>query len=185
MKLHSWFAAYAPARPTLTRDWAGGEGWSPVAYDAECFFASDPAELVPLASIPVEEVLAYDASHFFSPRETFLNAWLAQPASTGYALRRHGRLAGFGMRRPCLVGCKIGPLFADEAAAASLLLRVLLAAVPGQWVYLDAPEVNPGVAKLSAQFEMVEVFRTARMHTQGPPTLSMDPIVGATTLELG
>lgn len=72
-------------------------------------------QLAPLASFPFAEVAAYDATCFPAPREAFLRTWIRQTDSLALGFEREGRLAGFGVARRCRLGCKIGPLFADNA----------------------------------------------------------------------
>ena len=60
----------------------------------------------------------------------------------GRALVRDGRLAAWGVVRPCRTGFKIGPLVADDRAAAEAVLAALLAAAGGGEIFLDVPRVN-------------------------------------------
>ena len=53
------------------------------------------------------DVEAYDATVFPAPRTAFLRAWIDAPGHAGCALVRDGRLAGFGVIRPCRTGYKI------------------------------------------------------------------------------
>jgi hypothetical protein len=55
---------------------------------------------------------------------------------------RDGRLAGWGVIRPCRKGCKIGPLFADAFRAADTVLAGLLAGAGDGEVFLDVPSAN-------------------------------------------
>jgi hypothetical protein len=83
-------------------------------------------------------------------------------------------------------GLKIGPLFADDLAAADLLLRGLTAEAAGGPFFLDAPDktANPAAGELVRRFGMREVFRTARMYTQGRPRLHAGRVFGITSMEL-
>ena len=72
-------------------------------------------------------VQAYDAQREPSPRPHFLADWLQHPAGSVLALvDGEGRCHGFGRIRPCLLrrgeGWRIGPLLADSAELATLLL---------------------------------------------------------------
>ena len=73
------------------------------------------------------------------------------------------------MLRPCRSGYKIGPLFADDIAIAAALHDALVAAVPGETVFLDVPEVNAAAVALAVRHDMKSVFETARMYTGEPP----------------
>ncbi|WP_394827724.1 GNAT family N-acetyltransferase [Pendulispora albinea] len=150
---------------------------------------SAPAGLVPLGSIPFEDVLAFDTARAPSPRPRFLRGWLDLPESVGLASTRNGKLSGFGMLRRCVEGYKIGPLLADDVAAAEALLRGLLAQFPGQPIFLDAPDAAPAPIDLASRFGMKEVFRTARMYTRpvaAPLGGSRIPgVFGIASMELG
>src|SRR5262249_31222379 len=74
------------------------------------------AGIVPLAQLPLADVVADDV--FPAPRASFLRDWIAAPGHVGRALVRDGRLAGWGVIRPCRVGFKIGPLPAAHRCAA-------------------------------------------------------------------
>src|SRR5262249_36887685 len=99
-----------------------------------------PAGLVPLAQLPLADVVADDV--FPALRSGFLRDWIAAPGHIGRALLRDGRLAGWGVIRPCRVGFKVGPLTADDRAAAEVVLAALVNAVGGGEVFLDVPGGN-------------------------------------------
>ena len=52
------------------------------------------AAIVPLASLPISTVIAYDRACFPADRPAFLHGWLAQPESSGFGVMVHGDLAG-------------------------------------------------------------------------------------------
>jgi hypothetical protein len=128
-----------------------------------------PAGVVRLSAVPFEDVLEYDRGRFPARRPTFLRAWLASPESVALSCLREGRLAGFGVAHRAVQGFKIDPLFADDLAAADLLLRGLVAETGGGNFFLDAPDAteNPAAALLAGRFGLREVLRTARMYTRG------------------
>jgi hypothetical protein len=132
-------------------------------------------------------VLAYDRRCFPVPRATFLRDWLALPESVALGCFREGSLAGFGVVRRSVEGFKIGPLFADDITAAEVLLRGLTAETAGSPFCLDIPDdaENPAAGQLAGRFGMREVFRAARMYTQGRPRVDASRIFGITTMELG
>ena len=146
-----------------------------------------PAGVVRLSAVPFEDVLAYDRRCFPAPRPTFLRAWLALPESVALGCLREGRLAGFGVAQRGVEGFKIGPLFADDLAAAELLLRGLAAATGCGAFFLDAPDgvENPAAGELVRRFGMREMFRTARMYTRGRPPVNAGRVFGITSMELG
>lgn len=144
-----------------------------------------PPGLSPLAQTPLEDVLAYDAQCFPARREDFLRAWLTLPGHVALGLSRSGRLAGYGVVRPCGVGAKIGPLFADDEAAAHSLFHGLCAAAPHGPVYFDVPATNAAAVRLAEAHGMREVFRTGRMYHGPAPDYDLSREFGIATFELG
>ena len=138
-------------------------------------------------SVPFERLLDYDTGMFACPRATFLRAWLSQPrahARACVALDGHA-VRGLAAIRRCGTGHKIGPLFADDRAAARALYRALVSGVPGEPVFLDVPESNPAAVALAVEHDMKSVFETARMYTRAAPGVPLDRVFGVTTFELG
>ncbi|BAN48148.1 GNAT family N-acetyltransferase [Metapseudomonas resinovorans] len=147
--------------------------------------AAEDDEVLPLAGFAFDEVLAYDRSCFPAPRSNFLRGWIAQPDALALGCRRNGRLAGFGVIRRCLEGCKIGPLFADDANAAEALYTGLANFALGGPLFLDAPENNPLAMALVRRHAMLEVFGCARMYLGTPAPVADGRIFGVATFELG
>jgi hypothetical protein len=140
--------------------------------------------LLPLEQVPLAAVVADDATVFPVPRPAFLRAWIGAPGHAGRALIRDGRLAAWGVIRPCRRGRKIGPLVADDRAAAETLLAALLSAGDGE-VFLDVPEVNGEAVGLAHGLGLSPVFETARMYTGEVQPLRLGRIFGVSTFELG
>lgn len=145
----------------------------------------DGQEIVPLADVSFDQVLDYDRSCFPASRPAFLKGWISQPDALALGCRRDGKLSGYGVTRRCREGCKIGPLFADDPAAAEALYARLAGFAAGGPVFLDAPENNPAAMELVRRHGMVEVFGCARMYLGPPPALAHERIFGVTTFELG
>lgn len=142
-------------------------------------------DILPLEAVPLDEFLAYDRTCFPAPRPEFLRGWIRQPEGLALGLRRQGRLCGYGAVRRCREGCKIGPLFADDAAAAEALYRRLTAFAAGGPLFLDAPENNPDAMALTRRHGMEEVFGCARMYLGPVPEIAHNRVFGVTTFELG
>jgi N-acetylglutamate synthase-like GNAT family acetyltransferase len=138
-----------------------------------------------LQNVPFSRVLEYDRGCFPAPRPVFLKAWIEQPDALALGSQSDGRLQGFGVVRRCREGCKLGPLFADNAATAKALYLQLAAFAAGGPLFLDAPENNPAAMALVKEQQMTEVFGCARMYLGQPPALSHERIYGVTTFELG
>ena len=105
--------------------------------------------------------------------------------NVGCALVRDGRLAGWGVIRPCRKGFKIGPLVADDRATAETVLSALLARVGGGEIFLDVPSINREATALAQDFGLAPVFETARMYTGAIPPLRLQRVFGVTSFELG
>jgi GNAT superfamily N-acetyltransferase len=147
--------------------------------------AAPRTDVVALGDVPFADVEADDATVFPAPRSSFLRAWIAASGHIGCALVRDGRLAGWGVIRPCRQGRKIGPLVADDRAAAEAVLSALLAKAGGGEIFLDVPGINREAIALAQDFGLAPVFETARMYTGAIPPLRLDRVFGVTTFELG
>jgi len=144
------------------------------------------AELVPLSFVPFGELRAFDAAVFGVDRERFLRAWVDRPDGHALAHVRGGRLVGYGVLRPCRVGAKIGPLFADDPDVAQALFAGLLAAAgPRTEVFIDIPAANERTAALHAGRAMEPSFETARMYLNGRPAEDVQRVFGVTSFEFG
>jgi len=147
--------------------------------------AAPRTDIMALSDIPFAAVEADDATVFPAPRSAFLRAWIGARGHIGCALMRDGRLAGWGVIRPCRKGFKIGPLVADDRASAEVVLSALLARVGGGEIFLDVPGINREAIALAQDFGLAPVFETARMYTGAIPPLRMQRVFGVTSFELG
>jgi GNAT superfamily N-acetyltransferase len=146
-----------------------------------------PGGLTYIRNVPFPDLLAYDTAHFPAEREAFLRCWIAQEGHFGLArLGPDGKILGYGVRRKCFTGYKIGPLFARDRPTAELILDGLSAGIPGEPFFLDIPVPNTAAVALVKDRQMVPVFFTARLYsTRDPVPLPLDEIFGVTTFELG
>jgi GNAT superfamily N-acetyltransferase len=156
-----------------------------VRYGGTVAPAAVPAGIVPLADIAFASLEADDATVFPAPRRAFLQTWLDTSGHLGRAFVRDSRLAGWGVIRPCRSGAKIGPLVADDRAAAEAVLAALLAGTGGGDVFLDVPSVNRDAVALAQSLALSPVFETARMYTGPIPALQTQRLFGVTSFELG
>lgn len=146
---------------------------------------ADP-QMVSIDDIPVKQLLDYDQSIFLLPRKEFLSRWVNLPKSLAIGYMSGKELKGYGVIRPCRVGYKIGPLFADSKQIAEVLLnRLLTFAGPDSPVFLDVPEVNKESVNLAVAYGMKPMFETARMYTKEFPKAPLHKIFGITTFEVG
>ena len=143
------------------------------------------ANIISLTEVPLATVEADDTTVFPAPRAAFLRAWIGAPGHLGRALVRDGGLAAWGVIRPCRTGRKIGPLVADDRAAAEVVLAALLADAGSGEIFLDVPSVNEDAVALAQGLGLAPVFETARMYTGAIPPLRLERIFGVATFELG
>jgi hypothetical protein len=145
---------------------------------------SAPSATVPLSELPSEAITRDDATVFPADRPVFLRAWIAAPRHVGRALMRDGRLAAWGVIRPCRAGRKIGPLVADDRAAAEAVFAALVGSDGGE-VFLDAPQPNREAAALATAHGLAPVFETARMYAGSIREVALPRLYGVSTFELG
>jgi hypothetical protein len=143
------------------------------------------ADVIDLSEVPFALVEASDATVFPAPRTAFLRVWISAPGHVGCAVVRDGRLAGFGVIRPCRQDYKIGPLVADDRAIAEVVLSALVAKVGGGYIFLDVPGINREAIALAKDLGLAPVFETARMYTGAILPLQLNRLFGVTTFELG
>jgi GNAT superfamily N-acetyltransferase len=156
-----------------------------VRYGGHVPAGAAPAGIIPLTDVSFANVEADDATVFPAPRPAFLRAWIDTPGHVGRALVRDGKLAAWGVIRPCRTGCKIGPLVADDRAAAEGVFAALVSAAGGGEVFLDVPSANRAAVALAEGHGLAPVFETARMYTAAIRPLRLDRVFGVTTFELG
>lgn len=141
--------------------------------------------VVDLADVPFDVVDAYDRRHFPAARSVFLRPWIDRPGGHAVGVVDGQTCRGFAVSRPCQVGHRIGPLFADDPVIAEALLDELSSRVVGDPLFIDVPERNAAAMALVERQGMTEVFGCGRMTCGPPPALPWDEIYGVTTLELG
>jgi hypothetical protein len=144
-----------------------------------------PQGVVSLTDIPFAAIAADDATVFPAPRPSFLRAWIDTRRHLGGALIRDGRLAAWGVIRPCRKGHKIGPLIADDRQGAEAVFATLIASVGGGEVFLDVVEPNRDAVALAQAFGLKPIFETARMYTGAVRPVAISRIFGVATFELG
>ncbi len=144
------------------------------------------AGIVRLSQLTFDTVTRYDRAFFPAGRDAFMRAWLHQPDAPALGLVQDGTLTGYGVIRPCQVGYKIGPLFADRPEHARALLMALMRELPeGSPVFLDVPETNRAALALAQGLGMTPMFETARMYKGAPALPDLNRTYGITTFELG
>ena len=150
----------------------------------------------------VDGIIEYDAQHVPARRDSFVRAWLA-PASllpaapptaraesprTSYVVGHGHDLRGYATVRPMIGGgSRIGPVFADdEAAALGLLAACAVTAMSwGEEIAMDIPEPNAAAVRLAESLGMVPRFACTRMYRGEVRPLPLERVWGNTTFELG
>ncbi|CCD97327.1 conserved hypothetical protein [Bradyrhizobium sp. ORS 375] len=143
------------------------------------------SDVVTLTDVPLADIEVSDAAVFPAPRRAFLRAWIEAPDHVGRAVIRDGRLAAWGVIRPCRTGYKIAPLVAQSRADAEAVVGALLSEIGASEVFLDVPSINPEAVALAESLGLKPVFETARMYTGPIPPLRIERVFGITTFELG
>lgn len=150
--------------------------------------ATDP-RIAAIASLSMDELLAYDDAVMPAPRHDFLQAWVSRPDTIALGIAHNGRLSGYTVVRPCRVGYKFGPLFADDASLADALFRAGMAQLPpGTPIFLDVPGKNPAAVELAERYGLRPGFQTARMYrtaTRPEIDVPLSRWFGVTSFELG
>lgn len=148
---------------------------------------TEPSDnLVDIKQVPFEELVEYDSQMFPTIRSDFLKRWITQIGNTGLAHYHNGRLSGYGIIRPCILGYKIGPLFADGSNIAKEIITGLTQSLANKTQYfVDIPKDNPQALDVISSHNMKKVFESARMYSKENPKLPLERIFGITSLELG
>ena len=156
-------------------------------FSAEAGELPDPepgASIAAVSSVPFEDLIAFDADHYFGPRPAFLGRWLEGEGRRGLVATEGRSITGFLASRPTETGSRIGPFFATDKETAGNLLLALASELRGP-VSVDVPEPNRVAGELFTGLGMEKSFPTTRMYRGPAPELPLDRIFGITTLELG
>lgn len=141
--------------------------------------------LVSWREVKWEDIKSYDRKCFPEERPEFLKHWFIQGDSLGLVYVDRNKIRGFGFRRKCYEGNKVGPLFADTPEIAVSILDGLQEGIDGENLYVDIPDNHINHVKFRESLDLEEVFVTARMYSNGLPDIESDKIFGITTMELG
>jgi GNAT superfamily N-acetyltransferase len=141
--------------------------------------------IVDLKNINLEKLCQYDRQYFPSDRTQFLQQWISQPNSQGYAYIKDSQLLGYGLIRKAVDGWKIAPLFSENSDIAEKLLLALSFYARGETIYLDVPNINRKAIQLAENYQTNPMFECVRMYKLDEPTLNWDHIFAVTSLEIG
>ena len=167
--------------------------------DADSFRYSPASEdmLVPIKTVDLHHLAAYDSQIYPVERSSFLELWRNLPDSVGIvattakdgaaaAGAESNPIRGFGMIRKCDRGWRIGPLFADTTSIFKAVLNYLLNQVAvNEEAFIDVPCSNTAAVQWMKDNNFEQCFDTARMYLRSPPVSNVDKIWGVSSLELG
>jgi hypothetical protein len=155
-----------------------------VRFEGTAVGTSEPtAALLDSGDFP--EIAVYDRAFVPAVREAFLARWITAPGVVTVGIRENGKLAGYGVARPCRAGFKIGPLFADRPEIAERIARHLMARIPGEHVQMDLPEANPAAVVMAERFGFKMSFGCMRLYYGQQPALPIGRTFAVTSLEFG
>lgn len=142
-------------------------------------------ELTPIRDIPFQNLVDFDTPIFGANRSHFLQLWLQTPNAFGFVKTIDNKLVGYGWIRPCGMGYKIGPLYANDYATAKEIFLALVAKSNDSEIFLDVPQINTEAMNLAQEHNLKKVFETARMYKGTPPKQDLNKVFGVSTFELG
>jgi hypothetical protein len=152
-------------------------------YQIEGTFPSIPSpDVLAFRNSDFQAICDYDAQCFPARRKVFLNSWLHHPTLVYW---KDQQMMGYAVIRPCYIGFKIGPLFADNDEIAEILLSHILSYASGQRVMIAIPEYQSIVHTWQNDYKMQKVFSVARMYRGGKPQRSLNQTYAITSYELG
>ena len=141
--------------------------------------------ITPLANIPRHQLCSFDYRYFPACRGKFLDIWCHQPGAIALCALNDGDIEGYIVVRPCIVGSKVGPLFAQSEEVARELLAAAAEISPCWPFYLDIPEPNFRAVALASELKMEFISETMRMHIGTPHSTDLTGVFAVTNLETG
>ncbi|MEM9432890.1 MAG: GNAT family N-acetyltransferase [Pseudomonadota bacterium] len=125
------------------------------------------------------ELIQKEAAISGALKETYLSAWFTNTPNRKTLIVD----GGFCTVRRCRIGVKIGPLVAENEAAARSLFQQASVHM-GPHLIIDVPVASAGLSELCKRLDFAEGFETARMY-RGPRPAVKNAFYAVTSLELG
>jgi hypothetical protein len=122
----------------------------------------------------VEAAASFDASRTGMYRPHVLAYLIEQAPGQTCALESAGRLSGYALGRPGRTAFQIGPVVAENVAAALALFQNILDQVTGP-IMVDVPDSHQGLQAFLKQRGAVRERGFMRMVSGEPPSLLADP----------
>jgi len=143
-------------------------------------------EIVDAGQVDLASLVDYDARHFRAARPVFVSSWISMPGHVARVVVDGGEIVGFGVIRPTIDHCRIGPLYARDAATVAALLCDLAEAAEAATIALDVPETNPAACDLAAALGLSADFEMVTMFTPGPlKPINRSGVYAVASAELG
>ena len=142
-------------------------------------------DIVNINEVNFNQLCDYDSQYFPGFRAQFLEPWIKQSNSQGYAVIEKDKIVGYGVIRKSVEGFKIAPLFSENQAIAEKLLLALSTYANNNNIYIDVPDLNREAISLVTSYQMELIFECVRMYTHQPPLLNWNKIFGAGETESG
>jgi GNAT superfamily N-acetyltransferase len=143
------------------------------------------SRVISLSMPDFEDIENFDRAFVPAPRTAFLKGWLGQAGAHIAGIREGGEIVAYGVARPCRVGFKVGPLFAERFDLAEDVLGDLMARIAGQQVQIDVPQPNAAGLDIVNSFGLSMSFGCVRLYHGPDPRLPIERIFGVTSLEFG
>ena len=121
-------------------------------------------------------LFAYEKSIFADALSSFAEGLLNMPDSKGFCAIEDGVLQGFGIMRLCGDKYKIGPLLADDEAAAEKLLSALINNTGGKSFFFDVPELNGPAMLLAKRRGLSPDGEVIRMYEPKAPAANLSKV---------
>ena len=156
-----------------------------VGRAAESRRGAHAGEVRALASVPVDAVVDYDATHVGAQRRDLLETWLHPQGGFSLGVYEGRALRGMAVMRPARRGYRIGPLFADDPDIAEELMGSLSRLVLGHTVTLDVPTDNPHALALAARHGLTETSSVVHLELGDVAPAPEGSVYAVTSVEIG
>jgi amino acid transporter/GNAT superfamily N-acetyltransferase len=134
----------------------------------------------------LNEIINYDANHFYTNREQLLTQWINLNLNHTYIYREKNKIRGIIALSPSHEAYRIGPFFADNPEIAIDLFKRVTENLTDELVHIDIPLINENIHKLINACGLVETsMRFIRMHKGNLTIKNINNVYGHLSIELG
>lgn len=142
--------------------------WSLHRWEGKVVAPEGECELPAISEENWPSLLELDLQVFGVDRSLFLKA-LARMARATFCLVQNGRVRGYGMCRNGRRACYLGPIMAEDVAAARQILHALQSELEGEYCFWDAFDENQAMAIHPSAFGLEPQRPLYRMFLGQPP----------------